>query len=106
MLNLLAQAQSPFWSAPNGSRNLWIGISAALILGIGLIFLLLSVPVSWRRPIVATFTFFSGLFYVMYYFWPKPIGDVTHKLPLNSVDHVGFWISDAFPIVSSFTNTL
>ena len=33
-------------------------------------------------------------------------GIANHKLPINPVDHVGFWISDAFPIVSSFTNTL
>ena len=106
MINLLAQAQSPLWSAPNGSPKLWIAIIAALILGIGVMLLMLAVPVQWRRPIVATFTFFAGLYYVIYFFWPMPLGDTTEKLPLNPVDHVGFWLSDAMPVVSSFTNTL
>lgn len=106
MLNLLAQAQSPFWSQPNGSSSLWIHIIAALVLGIGVMFLMLAVPTQWRRPIVAGFTFFAGLYYVLFYFWPKPIGETDHKLPVNMVDHVGFWLSDTMPIVSSFTNTL
>ena len=65
MLNLFAQAQSPFWSQPNGSTSLWIHIIAALVLGIGIMFLMLAVPVQWRRPIVAGFTFLSGLYYVL-----------------------------------------
>lgn len=106
MLDLLAQAQSPFWSKPNGSTALWVSIIVALALGIGIMLLMLAVPVRARRPIVAGFTFFAGLFYVMFYFWPAPIGDVDHKLPINTVDHIGFWLSDALTIVSSGTNTI
>jgi len=106
MLNLLAQTRSPFWSAPNGSASLWIHIIAALVLGIGIMLLMLSVPIQWRRPIVAGFTFLAGLYYVLFYFWPVPIGDTDKKLPVNLVDHVGFWLSDTMPIVSSFTQVL
>jgi hypothetical protein len=106
MVNLFAQTQSPFWSQPNGSTTLWIYILAALVLGIGIMLLMLAVPVRARRPIVAGFTFIAGLYYVLFYFWPMPIGDTDKKLSVNFVDHVGMWLSDTMPVVSSFTNTL
>ncbi len=111
MMDLLAQAtppsdSSPFWSAPNGSSHLVIGIGAALLLGIGLIFLLLQAPVRSRRWIVALFTFLAGGYYVLYFFWPTAIDRQPNDLPRNPMEGVTFWISDAFPIVSTFTNVL
>ena len=110
MMNFLAQAtpgeHSPFWSAANGSNQLWIGIAAAFILGIGLIFLLIQAPVSARRPIVAFFTFLAGGFYVLYFFWPVAIDRQPTDLPRNPMENVSFWVHDAMPIVSNFTNVL
>ncbi|MEA2552143.1 MAG: hypothetical protein QOJ65_319, partial [Fimbriimonadaceae bacterium] len=107
MMQFLAQAEPPnFWNGINGSAGLWTMILVALALGIGLIFLLMAVPVRGRRPIVATVTFFAGLYYVLYYFWPKPIDRKPLDLPANGIESVGFWLSDAMPVVSSFTNVL
>lgn len=111
MIDFLAQAtppldSSPFWSAPNGSSHLAVGIVAALLLGVGLILLLIQAPVRSRRWIVAFFTFLAGGYYVLYFFWPTAIDRQPNDLPRNAMEGVTFWISDAFPIVSTFTNVL
>jgi hypothetical protein len=106
MIDLLAQAQPSFWNAPNGSTALWIRIGATFIFGIGLIFLLTAAPVRARRPIVGLVTFFAGLFFVLYHFWPKPIDRQPTELPANAVEGVGFWLEDATPVISNFTNIL
>ena len=69
-MDFLAQAAtppdaSPFWSATNGSNQLWMGIIAAFLLGCGLIAILIYAPVRARRMIVAFFTFLAGGFYVL-----------------------------------------
>ena len=111
MIDLLAQAvnpadQSHFWSGTNGSNQLWIGIFAMFLLGIGMIFLLMQAPVRSRRLIVAFFTFLSGGFYVFYFFWPQAIDRQPKDLPRNLPESITFWASDAMPIVSNFTNVL
>ena len=107
-LNLFAQAPTPtsFWNAEHGSTDLWMKIFIAFALGIGLIFALIAAPVRARRPVVAFFTFISGLFYVMYYVWPEPVGRTPGTLPLNAAENVGFWLTDALPVVAKFSNVL
>lgn len=107
MLQLLAQAAQPtLWNDPNGSTALWTKIGIALIFGIGLIFILMAAPARARRPVVAFVTFLAGAFYVMYFFWPRPIDRDPGELPLNQIEGVGFWFEDALPIVAGFTNIL
>jgi hypothetical protein len=109
VLNLLAQAAAPeynFWNGPNGSTELWMKIILAFLAGIGLIFALMAAPARVRRPIVAFFTFIAGLFYVLYYVWPQPVGREPGQLPLNSAEGVGFWLSDAFPVVAKLSNVI
>jgi len=110
MMDLLAQAaptdNSPFWSGANGSNALWIGILVAFLLGVGLIFLLIQAPVRARRTIVAFFTFISGGFYVLYYFWPQTIDRQKMDLPRTPLEGVSFWLEDAMPVVSQLTNIL
>lgn len=109
LTNLLADSTPPppsFWNAPNGSSSLWVHLGVAFILGIGLILLLISAPVKARRPIVAFFTFLAGGFYVLYFFWPLSIDRQPTDLPRNMAEKVSFWLEDAMPVVSSFTNIL
>jgi len=110
MMNLLAQVSaadaSPFWSAENGSSRLWIALAMALLAGFGLILLLINAPVRARRPIVAFFTFLAGGYYVLYYFWPAAIDRQKNDLPRNPMEGVSFWLEDAQPVVSNFTNIL
>lgn len=107
-MDLLAQAApvQTFWNAPNGSTQLWIRLGIAFLLGIGLILVLMAAPTRLRRPIVAGVTFLAGLFYVVFHYWPKPIDRHPADLPRNMSESVGFWLQDAMPVVSSFTNVL
>lgn len=61
------------WSYPSGSTGLYLAIAITLVAGFGLMFAFMSVPPAWRRPIVFTATFLSGVVYVAYYLVPKPI---------------------------------
>lgn len=105
----LAQATPPsFWSAPNGSAELWIKIVVGLVAGIGFIFALFAVPASARRPIVAFFTFIAGLYYVLAWIYPSPIawkpGD--GQLARNPAEGFSFWLADAQKPVTEFTNII
>jgi len=105
-LFLQAQPQLNFWNGLNGTTGLWIKILIGLALGVGLIFALMSAPTQTRRPIVAFVTFISGLFYVLYFFFPRPIDRQPGELPLDFVESVSFYIDDAFGVVTDFTAIL
>jgi hypothetical protein len=108
-MDFLAQATPPppnFWSGVNGSPDLLTKIILGLVLGIGLIFVLMSLPTRARRPIVALVTFLAGAYYVAYFFWPRPVDRQPFEMPQNAVEKVSFWLEDALPIVSNFTNIL
>ena len=107
-LDLLAQAATPpsFWNAPHGSTELWTKIIIAFVVGIAFIFALMAAPHKMRRPVVAFFTFISGLYYVLYYVWPVPVAKEPGTLPLNAAENVGFWLTDALPVVAKFSNVL
>ncbi|MFZ4506788.1 MAG: hypothetical protein ACOYON_03715 [Fimbriimonas sp.] len=107
MISFLAQAQPlNFWNAPAGSGELWTKVGIALLLGLVFLAGLLAAPIQLRKPIVATFTFLSGLFYVLFYLWPAPIDRQPNELPVGPVEGVGFWLSDALPVVGNFTQVL
>ena len=107
MIDLLAQVDpATFWNAPNGSSKLWIGIIAAFLAGFVLIFGLMQAPTNLRRPIVAGFTFISGLFYVLFWIYPSPIGRDPDDAPRGALESFSFWLSDAQPRVADFTNII
>jgi hypothetical protein len=106
-MNLILQAAPPsFWNAPPGSAELFIKIAITLLLGMAGIFALLKMPATLRRPVVATFTFLAGSFYVMYYLWPAAVDRQRDEMPRNAVEGVSFWLDDALPVVANFTNIL
>jgi hypothetical protein len=103
-----------FWALPPGSAALWLAIIGTFIAGLLLVFGLMQAPPNLRRPIVWSFTFGAGLFYVIYYFWPKPIARETasppdvlvEDVPIGFVDAVAFWFTDALPVVSNITQVI
>ncbi len=100
-------AQAPsFWNAEAGSSALYTKIAVALLFGVALIFGLLKAPPRARGPITASFIFVAGAFWVLSFLWPKPAFRGPNDVPEGFVDSVGFWISDATPIVNDFTNIL
>ena len=101
MINFVAQAQSGFWSAPNGSSELFTKLFLGLVVGFGILAGLMFLPITLRRYVVAFVTFFSGLYWVLFYVWPVPIGRKPGQLPNGSVEGVGFWLSDANSTVAS-----
>ncbi len=108
MGNFLLQAQPSlnFWNGENGSTGLWLKIGLALLAGIAMIFVLMQAPSQARRPIVMFVTFVSGLFYVLYYFWPRPVDRQPGELPRDFVETVSFYIDDAFGIVTDLSSVL
>lgn len=94
------------WNAPSNSGELWIKILIAFLVGIAFLVSLLYVPVRGRKYVVGVFTFVSGLFYVAYYVWPQPIDRQPNELPVGVIEQGGFWLSDALPVVASFTQVL
>ena len=108
MLSLLAQ-QSPytFWGLEPGSGKLIGYLIGAFILGSALVFGLSFMPTRSRKPIVWTFTFLAGGFYVLFWLWPKPINaDVSNQVPLNTVESVGFYLETAQLKVADISNVL
>lgn len=106
MIPLLAQATPGFWTSPFNSGELWTRIVIALLIGVAGLIALLYTPLRMRMVVVSLATFLSGLFYVAFYLWPKPIDRQPGELPLNAVEGVGFWLSDSVPVVADFTNIL
>lgn len=104
---MLAQAiPESFFNAPNGSTELWVKIGISLVLGFAGLFLLMAAPSRVRKPVVATATFLAGLFWVLFYLWPKPVNRQPGDLPRGMVEGVGFWLEDANTVVSNFSNVL
>lgn len=105
MANYLTQFGS-FWSGPAGSAGLWTGIVIALLVGFAFMVACLYMPSNFRRPVVATFTFISGLFYVLYFLWPKPFDWQPGEATTGTSEKVGAWFAAANPVVSNFASIL
>jgi hypothetical protein len=108
VIPILAQATEPeynFWAKEPGPNALY-WIFGAILLGIAAIFLLMRVPTRARRPIVWTFTFLSGSFYVVYYLWPRPIDRDPGERATTFLDKGGFFLQDALPKVADIANVL
>lgn len=95
-----------FWSIEHGSNGLWMALAGVCVFGAMFILALQKAPVKMRLPVVGLFTFVAGAFWVLNYFWPKPFGREADDLPSGAVESVGFWLSDAAPVVGQFSNIL
>ncbi|MFQ3587029.1 MAG: hypothetical protein SNJ74_04330 [Fimbriimonadaceae bacterium] len=95
-----------FWSHPHGSGELVLWVLIALAAGFALMFAALKAPARLRFPIVATVTFVSGSFWVLFYLWPRPFNRQPGELPANTVESVGFWLQDAVRVVGDASNVL
>jgi hypothetical protein len=98
--------QSPFWAQPTGTAGLWIGIILSFLAGMGMMFAFLYAPARARRPIVMTFTFLAGLFFVLYWLWPTPQDREANQIPVGMVEGVGFWLEDAVGPVGKIANII
>lgn len=81
-------------------------IIGALIVGVILTIGLLNAPVKVRRAIIVTVTFLVGLYYVLFWLWPKPIGLTPDQVPLNQSEWVGKWFADSTQVFQSIDQTL
>lgn len=105
-MNLFLQATPSFWTEPAGSSGLYLKLLLGLVLGFGLMAAFIFAPSQLRRPIVCFFTFISGLFYVLLYFWPAPVKYTKGTLPRDFVESVGVNLKDGVGIVVPITNVL
>ena len=107
MNGFFAQAIPPsFFNAPNGSTELWTQLVIALLVGFGAVFALMKAPASVRKPVVAISTFFAGLYWVVFFLWPRPVNRLPGDMPSGLKDGVGFWLEDANSIVGNLSNVL
>ncbi|MBL8059869.1 MAG: hypothetical protein JNK63_04035 [Chthonomonas sp.] len=105
MLNLLAQTEMPPFAAEGGSDQVKQFALYTLIAGFLLVAAMSFVPTKLRRPIVVGATFLAGFYYVLLWLWPKPVNFAPEQKPQGS-EHVGVWLTNALPGVSSITQTL
>lgn len=105
-MNLFLQAQPNFWTAASGSSDLFLKLVIGLGLSLALMFVIMKAPAQLRRPIVFFFTFISGLFYVLLYFWPAPVAYEKGTLPRDFVETVGVTLKDGVGVVVPITNVL
>jgi len=76
------------------------------VVGFAFLVACLYLPSNLRRPVVATFTFVSGLFYVLYFLWPKPFDWQPGDATTGTSEAVGAWFASANPVVSNFASIL
>lgn len=108
-MNLLAQAApgENFWAISPGTPKLAVMMVVGLLLGVILVVALSFAPTRARKPIVATFTFIAGGFYILYWLWPQPVrANIETDLPRNGVENVGFFLSAAQLKVADISNIL
>jgi hypothetical protein len=106
-MELLAQlAPKTFWNAQNGSGELFIKIILGLLVSTGIVVALFKTPNQLRRWVITAVTFFSGLFYVLFWIYPTPINRQPDEAPRNVLEGFSFWLSDAQPVVADLTNII
>jgi hypothetical protein len=106
MMQLLAQAQPNFWNAESGSAALFLKLGIGLAVGLLAMFALLAAPPQSRKYFVGGLTFLAGLFYVLYFYWPRPIDRDPGEMPRGMVEGVSFWLEDTVATIANFSTIL
>jgi len=94
------------FSYPSGSSTLYLALAVTVIFGFLIMFGMMSMPARWRRPVVVTCTFISGLIYVAYYLWPKPQSFGPRDIPLNWSEWVGSQLADTIGVAGTISTAL
>lgn len=107
MFDLFSQAQ-PIngWNREAGTPGLWGVIALTALIGFAILFGLLRMPPQGRRWVIWTFTFVSGLFYVLLWLWPKAQGREAGDIPNNFTESVAFYLTDATSIFGNLSSIL
>ena len=96
MISLLLDLDpKTFWNAESGSFELILKCFLALLLGFGIFGLCFVAPTQLRRIVIFVATFVSGLFYILFYYFPTPIARQPGDAPRGAVEAFGFWLGDA-----------
>jgi len=106
-MNLFLQVDpKTFWNAPHGSTELYVKLFAAFIIGIGVAVGLTFIPAQLRKWVVRFVTFGAGLFYVLFWIFPRPISRTPTDAPRGAIEGVSFWIADSQPVIMTLTNVI
>lgn len=105
-LGFLAQTNSPFFSRPSGSGELFLWIGITTLVGIAALMLILQAPPQARKWIVGAVTFVAGLFYFLLWIWPVPQDRGPNDIARNMSEEVAFFLSDGTNVVGNLSNIL
>ena len=104
---MLAQVQpTNFWSLAHGTSGLTLAVIGGLVVGLLVLFALMQAPPQARKGIVSIAVFLSGLYYVLYYVWPKPVDLDANEIPQGGVEVVGKFLGDGLGVVVNLTNVI
>lgn len=106
MIPILAQVEYGPMAVRPGSTEMIIGMIVTFLIGIGIFIGLTKAPTRLRRPVVNGVTFLCGLFYILYWIWPKPVNAKPDDIPKGAVEGVGFWIKDTLPLFADIANIM
>lgn len=93
-----------FWVNDSGSASLLFKVALALIVPCVIFYLIKDASPQVRRILVALTYFLTGLVYVLFLVWPKPIHRQPGEIPQNMSESVGFFVSDTVPVVADVAN--
>jgi len=108
MNELFAQVETPnIWNGEHGSSALLMKVVIGAVLGLLLIAALTKAPPRVRNWIVMGATFLAGLFYVLFWAWPRPQPPVTDTdIPQGAVESVAYWLRGAIPRIADISQIL
>lgn len=106
-MDFLGQVTPTIWRADSGSSDLYLRLSAGLVLGIAMIAIFMRVPTRVRKYIIGVFTFVAGSIFVAKYFWPSPNPPrLENEIPRNFIEAGSFYIDDVVTTVGEVSNIL
>lgn len=108
MIEFFAQQryEPSLFNAPPASVEIWIKILVTAVIGFAIAIGLSFLPSRARRPVIATFTFIAGFYYVLLWIWPKAQDRTPLDIPRNAVEGVAFALEDLLPVVTPVTQVI
>ncbi len=93
-----------FWVNQSGSIWLFVKLILAFIVPLAIFYGIKDASPGVRRAIIGATFFLTGLVYVLYLIWPKPIHRQPNEIPQNFSESVGFFVSDTVPVAADVAN--